>query len=249
MKKRIWQMQKGREPDTLDLSIYDDITADYLDLITGETVHSETSAKFFKEELEKYPDVKKINLFIRSYGGCFLEGTAIYCLLKRHSAEKVVTIDGFACSAAATIAMVGDKVIMPRNSMILIHNVWITVTGDAKELRKAADDLDIMMEANRQAYLQKSNGKISEGKLKELLAAGTWLTADSRLNYGFADEVTDGKADPALAKQAQQRITIAQKQVVGYSAALTERAREFKKVASQSKLSRMIEAVATKNRI
>ena len=249
MGKRIWQMQKGKEPDTLDLSIYDDVTADYFDLITGETVHSETSAKYFKEELEKYPDVKKINLFIRSHGGDFLEGTAIYCLLKRHSAEKVVHIDGFACSAAATIAMVGDKVIMPRNSMLFIHKVWATVSGNAEDLRKAADDMDIMMEANRQAYLQKSNGKISETKLKELLNAGTWLTADSCLKYGFADEVTDGKADPALARQAQQRIASAQKQVIGYSAALTKQAEEFKKAASQSKLSRMLEAVATKNRL
>lgn len=242
-RRRMWQMQAGGEPKTLDLYIYDKIEEDFLDLLTGDMVKSETSADHFRKELEKYQDLKRINLYIRSYGGSFFEGTAIYCLLKRHEAEKVVHIDGFACSAAATVAMVGDRIIMPSNSQIFIHNLWGTITGNAKELRKAADEMDTLMEANRQAYLQKSGGKITESKLIELLDKETWLTAEQCLDYGLADEVSSEKADPTLAKQAKQRMAKARqltRETIAGSAAMRTLAADFKKAVAEPSRARQL---------
>lgn len=225
--KRIWQLKQSADADTLDMYIYGDVEGDYFDWWNWEMVESETSANHFREELNKYPDAKRINIYINSYGGSVFEGTAIYSQLRRHPAEKVVYIDGFACSIASVIAMAGDKVIMPSNTMMMIHDVWNIVVGNAKQLRKAADDLDTIMEGNRQAYLDKSGGKISEDKLKELLEAETWLTAKQCLEYGFCDEVLSREADLTEAKQMLQKVNKSLEQQLNYNKALAAQVREL----------------------
>lgn len=226
--KKIWDLkQSANDPGALEMYIYGDVQGDYFDWWTWEQIASETSANYFRNELNKYPDAKKINIFINSYGGSVFEGTAIYSQLKRHPAEKTVYIDGFACSVASVIAMAGDKVVMPRNTMMFIHNAQNVAMGNSKQIRKAADDLDVIMEGNRQAYLEKSNGKISEEKLIELLEAETWLTADQCIEYGFADEILNKEVDLTEAKQLLQKVNKTLEQQLSYNKALTAQAIEF----------------------
>lgn len=191
------------EADTLDLSIYGEIEGDGYDWWTDEVIESETSARHFKEVLDAHPDVKVINLSINSMGGSVLEGNAIYALLKRHSAYVNVTIDGFACSMASSIAMAGDKVTMSCNSMLMIHNPLTWAYGNSVELRKAADGLDAMGEAFRQTYLVKAGDKLTEEKLIEMLDAETYLTAKEALELGLCDEVEDITVDNSTGQTIQ----------------------------------------------
>lgn len=191
------------EADTLDLTIYGKIEGDGYDWWTDEVIESETSARHFKEVLDAHPDVKVINLSINSMGGSVLEGNAIYALLKRHSAYVNVTIDGFACSMASSIAMAGDKVTMSCNSMLMIHNPLTWAYGNSVELRKAADDLDAMGEAFRQTYLAKAGDKLTEEKLIEMLDAETYLTAKEALEFGLCDEVEDITVDNSTGQTIQ----------------------------------------------
>lgn len=227
MAKKIWELKQAVEPNTLEMYIYGDVESDGYDWWNGVDIVSETSANHFREELNKYPNATQINIFINSYGGSVFEGTAIYSQLKRHPAQKVVHVDGFACSVAATIAMAGDKVVMPRNTMMFIHNALNGVWGNSRQLRKAADDLDVIMQGNRQAYLQKSNGKIEEAKLIELLEAETWLTADQCLEYGFCDEIVGQEVDLTEAKQMLQKMNKTLEQQLSYSKALTAQFKEL----------------------
>lgn len=232
---RIWELKQAAQLDTLDLYIYGNVEGDSYDWWTGEKNESETSANHFKNELAKYPDIKQINIYINSYGGSVFEGTAIYSQLRRHSAQKTVYVDGFACSVASVIAMAGDKVVMPRNTMMMIHNAWNSAVGNATQLRKAADDLDVIMEGNRQAYLEKANGKITEEKLIELLEAETWLTADMCLQYGFCDEVLGQDADLTEAKQILQKVNKTLEQHLSYNKAIAAQVREFSQKAPAPK--------------
>jgi ATP-dependent protease ClpP protease subunit len=227
MAKKLWELKQAVEPNTLEMYIYGDVEGDGYDYWNGVYIVSETSANHFREELGKYPNATQINIYINSYGGSVFEGTAIYSQLKRHPAQKVVHIDGFACSVAATIAMAGDKIVMPRNTMMFIHNALNGVWGNSRQLRKAADDLDVIMQGNRQAYLQKSNGKIEESKLIELLEAETWLTADQCLEYGFCDEIVGQEVDLTEAKQMLQKMNKTLEQQLSYNKAL---AAQFKEV-------------------
>ncbi|WP_238907453.1 head maturation protease, ClpP-related [Clostridium sp. YIM B02506] len=226
--KRIWDLKQSlNDPSNLDMYIYGDVQGDYFDWYEWQQKESETSANHFRNELNKYPDVKQINIFINSYGGSVFEGTAIYSQLKRHPAEKVIYIDGFACSVASVIAMAGDKVIMPKNTMMMIHNAWNIAAGNAKQLRKAADDLDVIMTGNRQAYLEKSKGKITEEKLIELLDTETWLTAEQCLEYGFADELLTKEVDLTEANQLLQKMNTTLEQQISYNKALSAQAKDF----------------------
>lgn len=192
----MWQIEQKTEfPDTLQIYIYGDVEGDSYDWWTDEIIESETSANHFRNELAKYPNVSNIDIFINSNGGSVFEGTAIYNQLKRHKAYKTVYIDGFACSIASVIAMCGDKVVMPKNAMMMIHNAWMGVVGNANELRKAAEDLDQINKGNRQAYLQKVGDKLDETKLIELLDKESYLTAEECLAYGLADEYAEKEAD------------------------------------------------------
>jgi len=227
LKKAIWELNQSVEPNTLEMYIYGDVEGDYYDWWNGEDIESETSANHFRNELAKYPNTSQINIYINSYGGSVFEGTAIYTQLKRHPAQKTVYIDGFACSVASVIAMAGDKVIMPPNTMMMIHNAWNCVCGNSKELRKAADDLDVVMEGNRQAYMTKSSGKIVEEQLVKLLEDETWLTAKQCLEYGFCDEIAGQEANLANAKQMLQKVNKTIEQKLSYNKAIAASLREM----------------------
>lgn len=194
---QFWQMKQSG--DTLELYIYSTVESD------SWWKESETSAKHFRDALAQHPDAKEIKVYINSLGGSVMEGIAVYNQLKRHAAKKTVYIDGFACSIASVIAMAGDTVIMPKNTVMMIHNAWTIAMGNSSELRKAADDLDIINQASRQAYLDKSGGKITEEKLTELLDGETYLTAEQCIGYGFADKYSadDSKDDTGSTAKEQ----------------------------------------------
>lgn len=206
---RFWALKQSTlRNDVLQLYIYGDVEGNYWDWWTPREIESDTSAEHFRQELTQYPNAREIEIYINSYGGEVFEGTAIYNQLKRHPAHKTVYIDGFACSIASVIAMAGDEIVMPRNTLMMIHNMWMGAVGNAAALRKAADDLDVINAAGRQAYLLKAGDKLTEEKLTELMDAETWLTAQDCIDLGLADRFADTEADMSTAAAAMQRVNL-----------------------------------------
>lgn len=229
MKARLWELKQAAEGGALELYIYGDVEAETFNWESWRYESSENSAQHFREELAKYPDASEIRIYINSYGGSVFEGTAIYNQLKRHPAHKTVYVDGFACSIASVIAMAGDEVVMPRNTMMMIHNMWSCVCGNAAELRKAADDLDIINDAGRQAYLAKAGDKLTEQKLAEMMDAETWLTAAQCVEYGLADRLADQDADMSKASAILQKVNTGLEQRLHYQQELAAQLRELVK--------------------
>jgi len=227
-KKKIWELKQSVDnPNTLEMYIYGNIEGDYFDWWDWEVKQSETSANYFRDELKKYENIENIVLYVNSYGGSVFEAISIRNQLKRHSAQVTAYVDGFACSAASFILTGCDKVIMYSNTMQMIHNAINVAVGNSTQLRKAADDLDAIMEGNRQAYLEKSNGKITEEELIQLLENETWLTANECLKYGFADEVANQEVDLTNAKELLQKVNMSLEQTLSYNKALVAQVREF----------------------
>ncbi|WP_242865017.1 head maturation protease, ClpP-related, partial [Clostridium botulinum] len=121
------------------------------------------------------------------------QGTAIYNIIKRHKAKINIHVDGVAASIASVIAMAGDTIFMPKNSMMMIHNPWTFAWGNANELRKQADDLDKIRESLIEAYLSKAGDKLSRETLIEIMDNETWLTAQECYDYGLCDELVEEK--------------------------------------------------------
>ncbi|MGK0575513.1 head maturation protease, ClpP-related [Macrococcus capreoli] len=159
--------------------------------IESEDWFSESSAVKFNNDLKEIGDVSTIYLNINSPGGDVFEGQAIYSMLKRHKAHIVARIDGCAASIASVIAMAGDKIIMPNNAMMMIHDPWTFAIGNSREMRKVADDLDKINESIVNTYLNKTDGKTTETNIRTMMQEETWLSAEDALKYGFADEITE----------------------------------------------------------
>lgn len=173
---RYYSLYTGDEGS--ELHIYGDITS-------YEYLESDVSSNSIAKELAELDSSKPLTVYINSYGGEVAEGLAIYNQLKRFGQCKTV-VDGFAASIASVIFMAGRERIMSPSSLLFIHNAWTMAVGNSEELRKTADDLEKMTSASIGAYMEHVN--ISEDKLKEMLNAETWLSADEAVEMGFATE-------------------------------------------------------------
>lgn len=128
-----------------------------------------------------------VALYVNSGGGDVFEGIAIHNALKRHQGRVTVYIDGLAASAASVIAMAGDEIVMPENTMMMVHNPWTMAIGGADDLRKTADILDQTRDAIVTAYRDKTG--MDEDELRTLLDDETWLSAKDAVAFGFADRL------------------------------------------------------------
>lgn len=183
MKERFYQLTNVSE-DSATLYIYGEIT----------------SIKWLENDVCVYDLAKEIGdlngkaltVRINSYGGEVAEGLAIYNLLKSYEGEVTTICDGFACSAASVVFMAGTKRIMPRSSLLMIHNAWKCALGNAEDLRKAADDLEKITQPSVEIYTSVSN--LDADEIKAMMDAETWIDADEALGYGFATEISEEAA-------------------------------------------------------
>ena len=139
-------------------------------------------------------DISDLCVHINSYGGEVAEGIAIYNALKSHSAKVTTVCEGFACSIASVIFMAGDERIMRDSSLLMLHNASMSARGDANAHRKAADDLDVITELSKTAYLNHATESLTREKLTEIMDAETWITPEQALEWGLATEI-DKPAD------------------------------------------------------
>lgn len=149
----------------------------------------DVTSKQFAEDLKAVEDAVKINVRINSPGGDVFAGQAIYSMLKRCKSEVIVYIDGLAASIASIVAMSGDKIIMPKNAMMMIHKPWTITAGNANDMREEADTLDKIEESLISVYTDKTG--LSAEEIKTLLEDETWLTASDALEKGFIDEIEE----------------------------------------------------------
>lgn len=145
-------------------------------------------AKDFISDLGKVK-AKTIKVEINSPGGDVFAGLAIYNALKGAGKEIVVKVMGVAASAASLIAMAGDKIVMPKNTFMMVHNPWSIAMGNADKMRETAETLDKIGSSLRSTYAARTG--LDEAELDEMLAKDTWLTADEAKEKGFATEVVE----------------------------------------------------------
>lgn len=178
-----------RSENEATINIYGDITS------WPWEEFGEVSANDLSKQLEALQDVARINVRISSYGGEVKEGLAIYNALRAHKAKIVTYCDSFACSIASVIFMAGDERIMNTASLLMIHNAWTIAEGNSKELRKLADDLEVITSASVEAY--KERATISEKEIRKMMDNETWISPEKAVEYGFATSINKEKTENA----------------------------------------------------
>lgn len=156
--------------------------------IYGYIGYWDTSAEHVLRTVEK-SEVDEIHVHINSGGGSAFDGIAISNILKNHKAKVIAHIDGWAASAASIIAMGADEIIMPSNTMMMIHQASTFAHGNADELEKTAGDLRKIDKAVKASYEHRFVG--ADDELEKLLNDETWLTAEEAKALGFADVISD----------------------------------------------------------
>jgi ATP-dependent Clp protease protease subunit len=131
----------------------------------------------------------KVKLFINSPGGSVFEALGIFNGLRTSGKSIEVHVLGIAASAASYIAMAGDRIVMPANTMMFVHNPINGVYGNAEDMREMAGILDKIGSSLTATYAKRFKG--SDEELEALLADESYLTAAECLKYGFCDEVVD----------------------------------------------------------
>lgn len=183
----------AQEGNAAEITIYGDITS-------WPWLESDVSAYLLSKRIDAI-EADVINVYINSYGGEVSEGLAIYNALKRHRAKVHTYCDGFACSAASVVFMSGEERTMGEASLLMIHNAWTYAQGNAKELRKAADDLETISEASANAYRAAVN--IDDKKLAALLDNESWITPEDAVSMGFATGIESYKETAVPAASAR----------------------------------------------
>lgn len=145
------------------------------------------TAQQFSEDLKALGDISHISLHIHSPGGDVFDGIAIYNLLNKHPAKVTEQIDGLAASMASVIAMASDRIVMPENTLMMIHKPWGISGGNANDMRDYAELLDKVESVLIPAYARKT-GKSAES-LAVMLEDETWMDGRECVAQGFADEL------------------------------------------------------------
>jgi ATP-dependent Clp protease protease subunit len=142
-----------------------------------------------------------VHLRIDSPGGDVFGGSAICQAIREYSGGEVIAhIDGVAASIASVIAVATKKCVIAPSALMMIHNAWTVVGGDANALIKTADLLAKIDGTIAASYAAKS-GKDAQC-FADWMNAETWFTAQEAIDAGLADE-----AAPHNSKQGDQQKT------------------------------------------
>lgn len=193
-KPRYFSMQQTEK--RADIYIFGDITS-------WEWLESDVSSFTLSRAIRDL-DADEITVHINSYGGEVAEGLAIHNSLKNHPAKIRTVCDGFGCSAASVVFMAGEERLMNPASLLMIHNAWSSASGNAAELRKAADDLDVISQTAAEAYKAKIH--ISEEELTALLDHESWITPRDAVAWGFATGILEEPAAAGVNQSARQSV-------------------------------------------
>jgi ATP-dependent Clp protease protease subunit len=133
-----------------------------------------------------------VEVHISSVGGSAFDAIAIYDLLKKYPGKVTTYIDALAASAASVVAMAGQQVVMSKYALLMIHKPMVGSGGNADELLKDVQMLNVVQSRLAQIYTDKTS--LDDVTINSLINSVTWMTADQALDLGFIDQIDDYQA-------------------------------------------------------
>ena len=150
------------EHDVKTFEIFDDLT-------------SETFSNIYHATRD-LSDGATVELVINSYGGLLLDTISIIETLKRfHTKANVI---GFACSAAAILAISCDECVMSKNASMLIHSAWNEMSDADDPGIKRCNELQLSIIKNRCPEFDPKD-----------IQKDTWLSAEECLKLNLVDNI------------------------------------------------------------
>lgn len=139
------------------------------------------------------PDGEDVEFRINSCGGDVFGGLAIVAAINtfRENGHKTrAIVEGLAASMASVVACACDELAMHEGSMLMVHNPWTLIEGDAEELRKQAGVMEKIKKTMIGVYQKKFD--MSSEEISRLMDEETWISTDDIERYKLNVEVIEG---------------------------------------------------------
>jgi ATP-dependent protease ClpP protease subunit len=170
------------------------------------------TAAFVSSKLEGIVNGEEIKLSINSPGGSVFQSIAIFNIIRDHAKNHPVSvyITGVAASGASYIALAArtvtpeSKVYVSDNSIFVIHNPYVIIQGDYKQLLKEADWLKRLafVMASTYAFVSKQKqDDIQAAMDEEAFYIGQEIIDSGFANY-FEKVNPEENADPQNNREA-----------------------------------------------
>jgi ATP-dependent Clp protease, protease subunit len=133
-----------------------------------------------------------INIILNNIGGDEFHGMAIYDAIRKCRSHVTIKGTGNIMSMATLIMQAGDKRILSKYSVFMLHHGHGTESGHVKEIRSWVEFRKRYDEILNDIYLVKireKNPDFSRKKLEKLLDFDTILLPKEVVELGLADEV------------------------------------------------------------
>ena len=138
--------------------------------------------------------VADIALRINSPGGNVFAARAMMTALASSSATVTAYIDGIAASAATSLIMAADKVVMTRGGQMMIHEAWTGAVGNKRDFAAQTQILTNVDAEIAKDYAKRTGKNVSD--LAAMMEAETWFSADQAKQIGFVDEIVEPTKSP-----------------------------------------------------
>lgn len=179
----------------LSLNGYIDDEVWFGDEITPESLHE---ALYGKEN--RLAD--DVHIRLNSYGGSCNAAVRMYDDVRAYPGSVRITVSGTAASAATVLAMAADRLEMTPGSLWMIHDPSVVAWGNERELMDSIRLLQACKESILNVYQRRC--RQSRQEVAAMMSATSWMDAQSALQYGFIDAISeDGK--PSAPENAGER--------------------------------------------
>lgn len=131
-------------------------------------------------------DADEIHVHVNCPGGSVGEAFAIYNVLREHPARVTTYADGYVASAAIYPFLAGDRRIANPVSVFYFHPVQMEAYGGPDELRKVADQAELLTEQGIKAF---EAAGVSKETAKELVKRDDFATPEEMVELGIATEL------------------------------------------------------------
>lgn len=170
----------------------------YGDIIGGESERwssDDVTPSAFSSALRDIGADEDLTISINSCGGDVTAGMAIVAAigaLRTQGHRTRAVVEGLAASMASVIACACDEIHMHGGAMLMVHNPWTLIQGDAPELQKQIEVLEKMKAAMVSIYRTKFD--MAEDGISRLMDEETWISTDDIGKYKLRATVIDGTA-------------------------------------------------------
>lgn len=124
---------------------------------------------------------------LNSGGGIASEGAAIHAAIARHAGRKTVVVEGVAASAAFTVAMAGDEIVVTPGAVMMMHDPSGFTFGTVADHEVQIRALTAIATSMAGVYAARSGDTIEQ--VRADMVAELWLTPEEAVARGYADRV------------------------------------------------------------